>query len=165
MMPRPLPYNTNRWRADAADWTYWNTVLPEGDLGEETDSGLTKTGIRDVHWNDLAYNTPGPQGCAGRSGIAGRTGHPRHSGGSRSPRRSRGPRVAGNPRHSGHAGQPRRCRCSRNAGHPRHTGGCRQRWGRWLSGRRRGELHVVGGLDHRRHHRCADHPFRRLFDL
>ena len=45
-------------RGNSAVWTLDNTVLMQGQIGLETDTGLTKMGDGATAWNSLAYWTP-----------------------------------------------------------------------------------------------------------
>jgi len=46
-------------RDTAANWTSANTVLSDGEMGYETDTGYMKIGDGATAWNSLAYFTPG----------------------------------------------------------------------------------------------------------
>ena len=46
-------------RDTAANWTSANTVLSDGEMGYETDTGYMKIGDGATAWSSLAYFTPG----------------------------------------------------------------------------------------------------------
>ena len=59
-------------RGLAAQWTAANTLLAQGELGTELDTGKWKLGDGSTHWNSLGYAVggTGPTGPAGPPGPA-----------------------------------------------------------------------------------------------
>lgn len=63
-------------RGTAATWTAANTLLAQGEMGLETDTGRFKVGDGSTAWNSLAYasgiqGTQGVQGTTGTQGFQG----------------------------------------------------------------------------------------------
>lgn len=63
-------------RGTAAQWTSANTLLAQGELGLELDTGKFKVGDGLTYWNNLSYSSGqvGPQGAQGAAGISGTQG-------------------------------------------------------------------------------------------
>lgn len=69
-------------RGTAAQWTAANTLLAQGEMGLETDTGRFKVGDGSTIWNSLAYasgiqgtqGVQGTQGTQGTQGVQGTTG-------------------------------------------------------------------------------------------
>lgn len=60
-------------RGTAAQWTAANSLLAQGELGLELDTGKFKLGDGVTYWNSLAYSS-GPTGSTGPTGPAGSVG-------------------------------------------------------------------------------------------
>src|SRR5476651_544529 len=58
----------------AADWTAENTILANGEIGVETDSGKSKIGDGATAWASLAYVATAPTCGSGVTSVAGRSG-------------------------------------------------------------------------------------------
>ena len=57
-------------RGTALEWATANTLLAEGELAAELDTGRFKIGDGITRWNDLIYSS-GPQGATGPQGPQG----------------------------------------------------------------------------------------------
>lgn len=58
----------------AAEWTYANPILKDGEVGIETDTRLEKVGNGFTDWNSLPYMAFGQTGSTGETGPIGATG-------------------------------------------------------------------------------------------
>jgi len=50
-----MPIQIQLRRGTASDWTSANPTLAQGEMGLETDTGLTKIGNGFTAWNSLSY--------------------------------------------------------------------------------------------------------------
>lgn len=93
-------------RGTASEWTAANTLLAEGELGLELDTGKFKVGNGIALWSALSYASgiQGPTGPAGGSGSNGATGAA-GSNGATGPTGLRGPTGAQGPAGDGGVGQ------------------------------------------------------------